>query len=578
MIMIIFLMLMISVVLALEVNKFSDGSSSTSLTFSPNSSRYINISIPNNANITNATVNITGLSGYCLQETANETSQCGGLSTGGYSWNGTWESDTGNLGPANFTLDGNYNTAGQPNGFASAKTFFWVNYSKPSNTFNNSKWQVKNQFDLPDETRNFSIPGNCWNQDSLQFRIELQGCPTAGCFNNITCFDSSEWLQISYGTGARLWEETMFWSKYPTNITVKSDNDVAYINLTEFNGSSTINLNISALQGCVDTCANPTGGNCKCELNLTSISTGKLQLSNLNIPYVSIEGSLIFLNTTDWDGSFSTTDNVTRTFSINSTKTVNQTDCGFNVSATSLRDILIINDTNFTIENKTSKDVTVSFVNPLAVDYSAGGTVLWVYCGLNKTSNIDVEFVVTSPPVSTGGGGGGGGGITILSGNNTPILFFGINTLSFTVISTPKTTEKTIKVINLANVTFNGDLTIEGTVAKWLDAKVCDVNILECKTEDIEINGSETKLLVINGNFDTNLGRGGDGILKLSEDNGFDKTFELGLVVERPPLYALYNFIANRLDTTELNALLLTYGLISGLTILTLISVGSGRF
>ena len=73
---------------------------------------------------------------WCYQESANVSTACGGLNTGKY----------------NVT-----------------ENIFFINYTKPANALNTSKWQVKHG--VINGIYNITIPELCWNQPTLLFRI-----------------------------------------------------------------------------------------------------------------------------------------------------------------------------------------------------------------------------------------------------------------------------------------------------------------------------------------------------------------------------------------------------------------------
>jgi len=96
---------------------------------------------------------------------------------------------------------------------------------------------------------------------------------------------------------------------YTTNITIDTGNDgsIDYENISTFNGSvNDIDLNITALQNCVDTCANPSGDNCICEINFTSQTAGILEYSDINIEYGALGSATNISNgsyaTYEWSG------------------------------------------------------------------------------------------------------------------------------------------------------------------------------------------------------------------------------------------------------------------------------------
>lgn len=76
--------------------------------------------------------------------------------------------------------------------------------------------------------------------------------------------------------------------KYLENFTLKLDNNIVYQNLTKINQSTTIDLNITILQNCIDTCSVSSGIYCLCEFNFSSQTAGIITISDLNITYVEL--------------------------------------------------------------------------------------------------------------------------------------------------------------------------------------------------------------------------------------------------------------------------------------------------
>ena len=156
------------------------------------------------------------------------------------------------------------------------------------------------------------------------------------------------------------------------------------------------------------------------------------------------------------------------------------------------------------------------------------------------------------------------------------------------------------------HVTFDGFVEIEGGVSNFVTAQVCDVDKLtNCKTDDIVIQGGESKLLVLTGSFTNDLGTGAEGLIKLKEgsrtttssrfststrslsiQNG-EKAFEVGLIVERPPLFDAvinipfteislnigYNALAERVGVSQLTGLLMLYTFIVGMFFVVILSI-----
>jgi hypothetical protein len=150
------------------------------------------------------------INNYCYQESANVSTDCGGLGNGSYAWDGIF--DLPNYDYYN-CFDGILNTnchSGDAN-----LVSIYINYTKPILATNNSLWQVWST----DSTQsvypitNYSIPYSCWNKypDKIVLRITEGGSvfkPT-----NISCFDGV-WNVIFGSSGNPSiypYEEAMFW-------------------------------------------------------------------------------------------------------------------------------------------------------------------------------------------------------------------------------------------------------------------------------------------------------------------------------------------------------------------------------
>lgn len=296
-----------SYVYALTITSFTDGTSTGYLTYYYNGSLFKNISIPYWANVTRAEIDLTGIAGsepsFCLQETANETSACGGLATGSYAINGS---------------------------------YIYMNYTIPANTITPYLWQIKHGSSggLP-KLENVTLPSNCTQGDKLLLRFWSYNTVNLAV-GQPYCSNGTDWTaigsrsetaghancnnevdDISYGidgnydtyilinlsnpriicndtdtTHAGLWEEAIYWNilgnadYYPENITIRTDGNITYQNYSDsytFNGTVTnIDLNVSVLQACIDTYSS---GNATCELNFSTQSAGVLYYSNLEIDY-----------------------------------------------------------------------------------------------------------------------------------------------------------------------------------------------------------------------------------------------------------------------------------------------------
>lgn len=152
----------------------------------------------------------------CYQETANVSTTCGGLDTGGYLANAPTLAFN-----INNSYDGDWNSFGYFTGLAVGQIN--ISYSVPNYAKNVSGniWQVRRL--LNGTFMNLTIPQDCLKSDRLNF--SLTGTSVyLGTFNrnNYTCYNytSNQYVQIFEYTGvdsngiiAYLYEEGMFWSR-----------------------------------------------------------------------------------------------------------------------------------------------------------------------------------------------------------------------------------------------------------------------------------------------------------------------------------------------------------------------------
>ena len=142
-------------------------------------------------------------SNWCYQEFANESTSCGGLSTGTYRDDGVWElPDYG----FNNTIDGDWTTYG----FSPTTNdgYIYINYSKPVNATNASLWEVK------DFTARFnlSIAIDCFTQSTLQFQVISEYTPSG--YVHWNCYNGTGWQTLNQSKVTIIpyvYEEAMWW-------------------------------------------------------------------------------------------------------------------------------------------------------------------------------------------------------------------------------------------------------------------------------------------------------------------------------------------------------------------------------
>ena len=147
----------------------------------------------------------------CYQETANESTVCGGLDTGVYNWTGYPSS------PEN-TNDGDYATQGGAQaGFGAV---YYANYTVPNNV-SAVTWQV--------DTNNYSIPVACYDNSVFETRVSIT---TGLCLPNcrtLSCNNGTNWQTLD-DVGSGLYEEGVYWDITDYH---PADNFTMYINGTK---------------------------------------------------------------------------------------------------------------------------------------------------------------------------------------------------------------------------------------------------------------------------------------------------------------------------------------------------------
>jgi hypothetical protein len=143
-------------------------------------------------------VNAEQTSSWCYQETANVSTACGGLDNGGY-----------------ITPGGAYDYMLYDENWISGVvvSYYYFNYSKPTNSESSSLLQVKNKLGGTSEILNLSILSSCWNYNSttLIFKADLLGEPQDQ--TNWSCYDGN-WKIINEGSlyTDMIYEEGIYWN------------------------------------------------------------------------------------------------------------------------------------------------------------------------------------------------------------------------------------------------------------------------------------------------------------------------------------------------------------------------------
>ena len=145
---------------------------------------------------------------WCYEETANESTACGGLDSGLYKCEGIWDPVKG----CSETYDGVWGDGGSAN--KSCTATLYVNYTIPNYNYN-SIWKLK----YSNLTSNNTLPSGCLNDNVLQFKVHSSVQDTYSnsrstwlCWN----YDLRAWWPIIGWTGWEdgkgiIFEEAVWW-------------------------------------------------------------------------------------------------------------------------------------------------------------------------------------------------------------------------------------------------------------------------------------------------------------------------------------------------------------------------------
>lgn len=220
--------------------------------------------------------------------------------------------------------------------------------------------------------------------------------------------------------------------------------------------------------------------------------------------------------------------------------------------------------TNFTMSLDSGDIYTKSYATGGAV----GTYTFDFYCkddsnNMKSNTSTGLTYTTSERPFDGGGGGGGGGSsiprtpISQLEG--TPIIDFGTTQSGWSFVTVPQYNRtKTLKLTNLGDVEFNGNIKITPDLDEYINVKVCEIGLAECSSDEVKVLTGESMLLVIDGNFDENLGFGVIGTISLENEQ---QVFPLEFIVDRPPGYTLYKGLQNSwfgkfFNLTELGAVI----------------------
>lgn len=187
-----------NIVVDLNVNDISETNLSV---FLYNSSKVL---IASNSSSNN-------FNGSCFQETANESSSCGGLSTGSYLVTGSGATNYGVF------FDKDYSTNIDVTPAFNGATNIYMNYTIPVNAIN-ALWSVKHGTFSTTTHENLTIPSSCMANNKLQLKYNISCYGTISCINTeyAQCYNYSgnNWIKLTVGdnAGSKFFEEAVIWN------------------------------------------------------------------------------------------------------------------------------------------------------------------------------------------------------------------------------------------------------------------------------------------------------------------------------------------------------------------------------
>lgn len=186
-------------------------------TFVNSNSVYVNVSITdtNEANVTFDIYNsipIQKQNVNCYQETANQSTSCGGLNSGTYSVpNPSIWTDLNNI------YDGFWNTTTTQNTPSASEQYVYINYSKPAFSLS-AVVQYKDYY----VTGNYSVFNDCFNYSYLTLPLRINSYVFGGSVTQkLECYNGTTWKSLVSNTGitSTFYEEAIIWNVSSYNST-----------------------------------------------------------------------------------------------------------------------------------------------------------------------------------------------------------------------------------------------------------------------------------------------------------------------------------------------------------------------
>ena len=141
----------------------------------------------------------------CYQETASESTACGGLDTGVYfaKYTNCWLPES---------FDGDWDTAGW-GVYLCGISYTNVNYTKPLGATSNSFWEVKTgEFGR----KNYTLPQSCWDLDSSILQLRTGSVAYTSAASIVQCKGDVDWVNLDYAyeplINSDIYEEGMWWN------------------------------------------------------------------------------------------------------------------------------------------------------------------------------------------------------------------------------------------------------------------------------------------------------------------------------------------------------------------------------
>lgn len=275
-------------------NTFNDNLTSKNFTFmnDQNITSYFNI--PINANMTTAQITVKGYPlRHCYQESADESTLCGGLSTGSYS------------------ISDDYNDGNWSGDYTNMETYSAIiNYSKPADSIG-AYFQLKYGFVVEgfpigeNVTINNTISEECFSQTDIL--VNLTGKQAGGIAVQtliISCWNGTAYTEMnSTTTYFNVYEEGIWWDMnntlYTNNTYIEigtDDNNREWNNTGKMNKTfSSSDVNITPVKNYLASCIPDNSGNCTIPFLIHSDTGGVIEVSALQLNFTDV---FVWVNTT----------------------------------------------------------------------------------------------------------------------------------------------------------------------------------------------------------------------------------------------------------------------------------------